>query len=102
MTQSLQIVFHGINRSTALEKDVTEKFEALRRFDPRLGEGKVTVTQESHQPQGDFSVLIAVKSCSGKDIIVKRNHTDALAAVHDAFDTLRRAVKEEHDKAHRL
>ena len=33
----VQIIFHGINRSPALEAAVNEKVEALRKFDSRLG-----------------------------------------------------------------
>ncbi len=100
MPQSLNIIFHGINRSVALEQSVEEKLEALRRFDPELGPCKVTVSQETSKAHGEFTVLVNLKACSGKDLIVKRAHMDALAAVHDAFDVLRRNVKEEHDKAH--
>ena len=54
MPQSLQIVFHGINRSPAVEAAVNEKVEALRRFDNELGACKVTVSQEGHQTNGGF------------------------------------------------
>lgn len=37
MSQALQTVFHGINRSPAVETAVAEKVEALRRFDNQLG-----------------------------------------------------------------
>ena len=58
MPQSLQIVFHGINRSPAVETAVTEKVEALRRFDNQLGACKVTVSQEGHQTMGAFTIRI--------------------------------------------
>ena len=67
----VQIIFHGINRSPALEAAVNEKVEALRKFDSRLGPCKVTVTQEGHQTMGPLN---------------------------DAFDTIRRSVVEEGDK----
>ena len=47
-----QIVFHGINRSAAVEAAVNEKLEGLAKFDNQIGPCKVTVTQEGHQTMG--------------------------------------------------
>ena len=41
-----QIVFHGINRSAAVEAAVNEKLEGLAKFDNQIGPCKVTVTQD--------------------------------------------------------
>ena len=51
-----QIVFHGINRSAAVEAAVNEKLEGLAKFDNQIGPCKVTVTQEGHQTMGPFTI----------------------------------------------
>ncbi len=101
MPQSLKVVFHGVNRSEALENSVAEKLEALRRFDNQLGACAVTVTQEGHQTMSEFKVKASIKCSSGRDIVVERSAVDALKAVHDVFDTLRHEVQDEHDKKKR-
>ena len=53
-----QIIFHGINRSPAVETAVNEKVAALQKFDNQLGPCKVTVTQEGHQTMGAFTIRI--------------------------------------------
>ena len=85
MPQSLQIVFHGINRSPAVETAVTEKVEALRRFDNQLGACKVTVSQEGHQTMGAFTIRIDLMA-SGQELIVNRtNIKKAPACLSGAF-----------------
>lgn len=97
MPQSLQIVFHGVDRSEAVEQAVTKSVEALRRFDQRLGPCKVTVSQEGHQTIGAYTVRVDVLA-SGHDVIVNRTHMDVMQAINEAFDSVRRAVKDEADK----
>ncbi len=92
-----QITFHGINRSAAVETAVNEKVAALAKFDNQLGPCKVTVTQEGHQTMGAFTVRID-QSVAGRDLIVQRTNQDVMAALNEAFDTLRRSVVEEADK----
>lgn len=97
MPQSLQIVFHGINRSPAVEAAIGEKVEALRRFDNQLGACKVTVSQEGHQTMGAFTIRVDLKT-SGQDVIVNRTNMDVMLALNETFDTVRRSVKEEAEK----
>lgn len=92
-----QIIFHGINRSPAVEAAVNEKVAALAKFDNQLGPCKVTVTQEGHQTMGAFTVSVD-QSASGRNLIVQRTNQDVMAAINEAFDTLRRSVVEEADK----
>ena len=92
-----QNIFHGINRSPAVETAVNEKVAALQKFDNQLGPCKVTVTQEGHQTMGAFTIRID-QSASGKNLIVTRTNQDVMAALNEAFDTLRRSVVEEADK----
>ncbi len=97
MAQALQVTFHGIHRSEAVEEMIAEKLEGLRKFDNRLGACHATVTQEGHQTMGAFTVHVTLVA-SGHDLVVSRTNNDVKAAVNDAFETLRRSVKEAHDK----
>lgn len=93
----LQIVFHGINRSPAVETAVQKEVEGLKRFDNQLGPCKVTVTQEGHQTIGAFTVQ-ATLTASGHEVVVSRSNMDVMAAINEVFDVVRRSVKEEADK----
>jgi len=46
---------------------------------------------------GAFTIRID-QSASGKNLIVTRTNQDVMAALNEAFDTLRRSVVEEADK----
>lgn len=46
---------------------------------------------------GAFSVRIDLVA-SGQPIIVNRTNMDVMLAINEAFDTVRRSVKEEADK----
>lgn len=96
---TVQIIFHGINRSAAVETVVNEKMVALQKFDNQLGPCKVTVTQEGHQTMGPFTVQIDLVA-SGRDIIVSRTNQDVMVAINELFDTVRRSVVEESNKRH--
>lgn len=97
MPQSLQIVFHGVNRSQAVEAAVTEKVEALHRFDNRLGACKVTISQEGHQTASEFTIRVDLMA-SGQQIIVNRSDLDVMLAINEAFDVVRRSVRQEAEK----
>lgn len=93
----LQIVFHGINRSPAVETAVQKEVEGLKRFDNQLGPCKVTVTQEGHQTICAFTVQVTL-TASGHEVVVSRSNMDVMAAINEVFDVVRRSVKEEADK----
>lgn len=93
----LQIVFHGINRSPAVETAIQKEVEGLKRFDNQLGPCKVTVTQEGHQTIGAFTVQVTL-TASGHEVVVSRSNMDVMAAINEVFDVVRRSVKEEADK----
>ena len=92
-----QIVFHGINRSAAVEAAVNEKLAGLAKFDNQITQCKVTVTQEGHQTMGAFTVRVDLVA-SGHNLIVTRTNQDVMAAINESFDTIRRSVVEEADK----
>ena len=49
MAQALQVTFHGISRSEAVEAAIAKELAALGKFDHNLGPCHATVTQEGHQ-----------------------------------------------------
>lgn len=98
MPQSLNIVFHGVNRSEAVEKVITEKMEALRRFNHDLGACTVTVTQEGHQTIGEYTIRLDIMA-SGHEVLVTRSNMDILVAINEVFDTARRRVNDEAQKS---
>jgi ribosomal subunit interface protein len=95
MKLPLQIVFHGLDKSPALETAITTKAAGLERFDQGLISCRVTVEQDGrHQHQGrEVSVKVDV-SVPGQEIVVTRKHADAHLAVNEAFEALRRLLKD--------
>ena len=92
-----QIVFHGINRSAAVEAAVNEKLEGLAKFDTQIGPCKVTVTQEGHQTMGPFTIRVDLVA-SGRNLIVTRTTQDVMAALTEACVPIRRCGVEDADK----
>ncbi len=97
MAQALQVTFHGITRSEAVEAAIARELEGLKKFDHRLGSCHATVTQEGHQTMGSFTVRVTLVA-SGKDLVVSRTHNDVMQAINEVFETLRRHVKDEAEK----
>ena len=98
----LQVIFHGVNRNPAIEADVAKRFEALRRFDNELEECKVTITKEGRQGQGEYAVKVDLVCGGQRSVIATERSPEAMAAVNQVFDTVRRMVKDENDKRHHL
>jgi ribosomal subunit interface protein len=95
MKLPLQILFHGLDKSPALESAIAAKVAGLERFDHDLISCRVTLEQDGrHQHQGrEVSVKLDV-SVPGQEIVVTRKHEDAHVAVNDAFEALRRLLKD--------
>ena len=93
MAQALQVTFHGISRSEAVEAAIAKELAALGKFDHNLGPCHATVTQEGLQTMGEFTVRVTLVA-SGKDLVVSRSHNDVMQAISEVFETLRRNVKD--------
>ncbi len=96
----LQVIFHGVDRSPAAEADITDRFEALKRFDNSMTECKATITKVGRQGLGEFSVKLDIVVGGGRTIVTSENDPDAMCAINKVFDTVRRMVKDENDKRH--
>lgn len=110
MPVPLNISFHGIANSEALESHVREKLEALSQLHPNLTRCKVKIEQpHHHKHQGNaFNVRLDLY-VPGDEIVVNHDaNEDPYVALRDAFDAARRQIirhaqkKRGHVKRHSL
>lgn len=94
MAIPLNISFHGMASSAALESHIREKADALAQMHPNLTRCNVTIEQpHHHKHQGNaFNVRIDLY-VPGNEIVVNRDaHEDAYVALREAFDAAKRQV----------
>lgn len=104
----VQISFHGIDKSDAVETRIREKVSKLEQFFDRITGCRVVVERlhRSHSnlitKDQPFHVSIVV-DVPGEELVVKRDpkdfsalkeHQDVNIAVRDAFATMQRRLKE--------
>lgn len=97
----LQIFFHGIPSSDAVEAKIREKADKLEKFYSRIMSCRVAVEAEhQHHHQGKrYHVRIDITT-PGKEIVISREHHDRMAyedvyvALRDAFNAAARQLKE--------
>lgn len=97
MQLPLQIVFHGMPRSDALEARVREAAAKLEHFHDRITSCHVTVEPCGHHKQQGrlYAARIELRAPKGADLIASRQeNVDAFVAVRDAFDALRRQLQD--------
>jgi ribosome-associated translation inhibitor RaiA/cold shock CspA family protein len=97
MKQPLQIVFHGLEPSAAVEGAATEKAAKLDRFCPQIMTCRVGIElAHKHRHQGrTYAVRIDV-TVPGHELTVDRvQHEDVYVALRDAFDDMRRQIEDE-------
>lgn len=96
MKLPLQIVFHGMDASPALEAAAQKKAAKLEEFRNDIMSCRVVIEQaQKHQHQGrPFEVRIDV-SVPGRELCVSRvQDEDAYVALRDAFDKMKRQLEE--------
>jgi ribosomal subunit interface protein len=92
----IQITFHDVPRSDALEAHIRQKAEKLEEFHSRITSCRVTVEEmHKHHHQGrHFRVRIDLR-VPGKEIVANRDHhEDVYVALRDAFDAVKRQLEE--------
>lgn len=98
----LQITFHGIDHSDAVETRVREKVGKLEQFSDRITGCKVAIesnhksTSNLHHKGDAFHVRIDL-TVPGSELVVKRDsdeHEDIYAALKGAFQAIERQLKE--------
>ena len=103
MIKPVQVVFHGIERSDAVEEHVRDQVARLERLHPQVTGCRVTVgLPHNRQQQGkrfDVHVELAVP---GGELMVNRGlgQEDIYAALRDAFDAAKRQL-DDHGRAQR-
>lgn len=92
----VQIVYHEVQHSEALEHDIREKARKLESFHPRLMRCHVSVEQpHRHKQQGKlFNVRVALHVPGGEIVVTRDEHEDVYVALRDAFDVARRQLEE--------
>ena len=96
MQVPLQINFHDVPQSEALEIRIREKAARLESFHPRIMSLRVAVeAQHRHKQQGKhYAVRLDVR-VPGKEIVANRDHhEDVYVALREAFDAVRRQLEE--------
>ncbi|UCD68872.1 MAG: ribosome-associated translation inhibitor RaiA, partial [Betaproteobacteria bacterium] len=97
METPIQITFHKVPHSDAVEAHIREKAAKLEEFHPRITSCRVTVEeQRMHHHQGHhFSVKIDVRVPGKKEIVVNRQHDeDIYVALRDAFAAVQRQLED--------
>lgn len=96
MRTPLQITFHGLERSDAVEAAVRQKAEHLERFAADVMSCRVVVDLlQKHKHQGrPFGVRIDL-TLPGRELVVDRvENEDVYVALRDAFDDMKRQLEE--------
>jgi ribosomal subunit interface protein len=95
MNKPLQVLFHGVDRSAAVEEHVADKVAKLQHLFPQITGCRVTIAlPHHHQQQGKrFDVRVDV-SVPGKELVVNRERgdEDMYISLRDAFDAARRQL----------
>ena len=103
----LQITFHQMEPSPALETRIRELAQRLERFSSRIMHCHVTIDEpHRHQHQGRLYEVRVDLTVPGSEIVVSRQHSeqhsheDVHVALRDAFRAVRRQL-ENYEREHR-
>lgn len=109
METPLEIEFNGVEKSTALEAKITEKFNKLSKRFSRMTSGRVVVARPHRHSKGGNPFLIKIEvGVPGQPHILiqsarddNREHEDIQIALRDAFDAALRKLDEASAKLSR-
>lgn len=96
MQKPIQITFHDIAHSEALDARIREKADKLESFHPHITSCRVVVEErDRHRHQGkQFCIRLDVR-VPEHEIVVNRDHDeDVYVALRDAFDAARRQLED--------
>lgn len=108
MQVPVQISFHGLDKSEAVETRIREKVAKLEHFFDRITGCRIVVerhhkTSAHVHPQGQPYHVSIVLEVPGAELVVKRDpknanklkdHEDINIALRDAFDAMQRQLKD--------
>jgi ribosomal subunit interface protein len=98
----LQITFHQMQRSDALDDLIREKCAKLEQMDPHIMSCRVTISEEGkHKRQGhSFNVRLDIH-VPRKEFAITRSHDeDVYIAVRDAFNAAKTRIEDEQKQRH--
>lgn len=103
MQVPLQITFHDVAHSEALESHIRERVQKLEQFYSALIGCKVVVEQPGlHQHKGKpFNIRIDLTVPGGEIVVDRQKDEDVYVALRDAFDAARRKL-EDYGRRQRL
>lgn len=92
----LQITFHEVNHSDALETHIREKAAKLENFYSSLIGCNVVVEQPGkHKHKGTpFNIRIDLSVPGGEIVVDRQQNEDVYVALRDAFDAARRKLED--------
>lgn len=92
----IQITFHGLAHSPALEAAIRERAGKLDRFHQHVMSCRAVVEEVArHKNQGkEFAVRLDIKVAGGEVAVNREHNEDAFVAVRDAFDAARRQLED--------
>ena len=97
MEKPLQVTFHNIDHSDAVEEDVRARVARLEELYDRIVSCRVVVDSPHRNPAArgkTFSVRIEL-GLPGNDMVVSREPVgDLQLALNEGFDTVRRRLRE--------
>lgn len=101
MNTPLQIIFHHLAHSDAIEARIREKVKRLEKFFPRIISVRVVVEQAfKRHHQGNLYQVRIDLAVPGEEIIVDRSsrhdpaHEDVYVAIRDSFRAARRQLED--------
>ena len=92
----LQVAFHGMSPSPALETGARDKAAKLERFCADIISCRVDIDEvHKHQHQGrPYGVRIHLTLPGGELTVDRVENEDAYVALRDAFDSMRRQIED--------
>jgi ribosomal subunit interface protein len=101
MQAPLEIVFHQVDRSPAVEDAVRERVAKLERIAPDITSCRVTIeAPHKHHHQGNLYAVRVDLRYPGSELVVNRSpsadhaHEDVYVALRDAFKAARRQLQD--------
>lgn len=101
MAVSLQLSYHNMDPSAAVEQAVREKVDKLEQFSDQITACHVTVAApHKHHHKGKIYRVMIELHVPDSEIVASRNpsenhaHEDVYVAIRDAFNSARRQLKE--------
>ncbi|MEQ8734150.1 MAG: HPF/RaiA family ribosome-associated protein [Rhodospirillaceae bacterium] len=101
----IQIAFHGIDKSDAVEARIRERVDKLENYSDRITGCRVVV-EAHHKSHSNLNTQAAPfhltihLSVPGEDLVVRRDpkdtksHEDIMIALRDSFETMERRLKD--------